>query len=311
MSCHHLIIAIVFATVLQAEEPGAPAGIPIGWASMEGGTTGGAEGPRVTVTDAAGFIQHAESTGRVVVVVTGNITLTRKVRIHPDKTITGLGAGSAIHGGGLQISGGNNIIIRNLSISDAEDAISIEKGAHHIWIDHCRFARCSDGLIDIKHGSDLITVSWNVFQDHHKACLLGHSDQESARQSDSGRLRVTYHHNYFNGSKTRHPRVRFANGVHLFNNYYRNNEYGVAAVMDAGVLVEGNVFEDVPQPTLTTYGDSPDPGRLMERNNLYIRSGKPQTRGVVDESLITYPYVVADPATIAETVSRGAGPREP
>ncbi len=39
--------------------------------------------------------------------------------------------------------------------------------------------------------------------------------------------------------------------VHVFNNYYLNNElYGVATTMNAGVLVEGNYFENVPFPIL-------------------------------------------------------------
>ena len=121
-----------------------------------------------------------------------------------------------------------------------------------------------------------ITVSWNHFHDHHKTCLLGHSDKDDVRQIDTGHLRVTYHHNFFDGTKTRHPRVRYAEPVHVFNNYFKNNEYGVAALMDSGVLVEGNVFENVEHPTHTQYGDSPGPGRLVERDNLYIKSGTPK-----------------------------------
>ena len=84
--------------------------------------------------------------------------------------------------------------------------------------------------------------------------LLGHSDDNASQ--DIGHLRVTYHHNWFDGSGTRHPRVRFGNPVHVYNNYYFNNEYGVASTMDAGVLVEGNYFENVDGPTLVGYADS-------------------------------------------------------
>ncbi len=37
--------------------------------------------------------------------------------------------------------------------------------------------------------------------------------------------------------------------MHVFNNYFLNNGYGVASSMDAGVLVEGNIFEGVRHPT--------------------------------------------------------------
>jgi pectate lyase len=94
---------------------------------------------------------------------------------------------------------------------------------------------------------------------------------------------------------------------YVFNNYYRKNEYGVAALMDSGVLVEGNVFEDVPRPTHTRYGDSPDPGRLVERDNVYIKSGKPEVRGTVAEPLDAYEYALDKPADIATIVKDEAG----
>ena len=119
---------------------------------------------------------------------------------------------------------------------------------------------CHDGLIDIKAGSDLITISWNHFHDHHKSFLLSHSDNPQVLAVDKGKLRVTYHHNFFDGTQTRHPRVRVAEPVHAFNNYYLNSQYGVAATADAGVIVEGNYFEGVQNPTLVQYGSSAQAG---------------------------------------------------
>ena len=63
--------------------------------------------------------------------------------------------------------------------------------------------------------------------------LIGHSDSAS---SDTGYLKTTIHNNWFDGTRSRHPRVRFGE-VHVFNNYYLNNiEYGVASTMEADVL---------------------------------------------------------------------------
>ena len=202
--------------------------------------------------------------------------LTEKVRVGSNKTIAGIGSDSASQGCRACICAASTIcVIRNLSIHDSiDDAINIEDKCHHIWIDHCDFSKCHDGLVDIKRGSDLVTVSWCRFHDHHKSCLVGHSDKPSVLAEDKGKLRVTFHHNFFDGSQTRHPRVRIAETVHVFNNYYRANEYGVASTDDAGVLVEGNYFEQVKAPTYTQYGDSKQPGRLVERKNVFRRKRK-------------------------------------
>ncbi|NIT59346.1 MAG: pectate lyase, partial [Aliifodinibius sp.] len=129
-----------------------------------------------------------------------------------------------------------NIIIRNLLFRNSvDDAINVQESAHHIWIDHCDLTNAYDGLIDIKRGSEYITVSWNKFYNHQKTCLLGHSDNNAAQ--DSTHLLVTYHHNWFNGTNSRHPRVRFSGLTHVYNNYYYFNSYGIASTMNAEVLV--------------------------------------------------------------------------
>jgi pectate lyase len=282
--------------------------IPIGWASVDGGTTGGQGGAIVTVSDPSSLVAQAESKLPLIIRVSGTIHLTSPVRVKSTKTIVGMGQGATIQGGGFHITKVSNIIIRNLTITGATDAINVEGASHHIWVDHCDLSNCTDGLLDIKHGSDFVTVSWNHFHNHHKTCLLGHSDKDEIRQIDTGHLRVTYHHNFFDGTKTRHPRVRYAEPVHVFNNYFKNNEYGVAALMDSGVLVEGNVFENVEHPTHTQSGDSPGPGRLVERDNIYIKSGAPEVRGSVAEPRTAYRYTLDKPADIAASVGQGAGP---
>src|SRR5205823_443949 len=100
--------------------------------------------------------------------------------------------------------------------------------------------------------------------------------------SDTGFLKITVHHNWFNGTESRHPRVRFGQ-VHVLNNYYTNNvTYGVASTEEADVLVEGNYFSNVQFPCLVGYAES-GPGDLVERNNIYANSGVPQTRGLAFE----------------------------
>jgi pectate lyase len=278
----------------------------IGWATVGEGTRGGDGGKEHRAATAEELIQALKSDEPKVVRIEGPIELKEAVRVTSKTTLLGVGPKAKLTGGGLHLRRVHNVIVRNLAIAEASDAINIEE-SHHIWIDHCDLSNCRDGLLDIKRGSDLITVSWNRFHDHHKTCLLGHSDKDDIRDLDRGRLRVTYHHNYFDGTQTRHPRVRFAEGVHVFNNYFRQNEYGVASVMDAGVIVEANVFEDVKQPTLTAYGDSPDPGRLVARGNLLIRSGPEQTRGTVANGVLQYESQPDRAEDVAALVKSRAG----
>jgi pectate lyase len=273
----------------------------VGWATVEGGTRGGEGGLEFDAHSATQLVELMKSNQPKLIRIASVIKLPDMLRVSSNTTLLGIGDQARLVGGGLHIRKASNVVVRNLAISQAPDAISIEE-SQHVWVDHCDLSECRDGLLDIKRGSDFITVSWNHFHNHHKTCLLGHSDKADIRQVDMGHLRVTYHHNYFDGTQTRHPRVRFAQGVHVFNNYFRGNEYGVASLMDAGVIVEGNVFEDVERPTLTAYGDSPDPGRLVARDNLLIRSGTIETSGDVDASLLAYSYALDPVASIQQIV---------
>jgi pectate lyase len=286
---------------------------PIGFASVnalgQNGTSGGAAGPTVTVTNATDLAHYAGLNTPYTIQVTGRITFDDMITVVANKTIVGLGATAEISGGGLQMGSttrpGNNVIVRNLTfINASDDSVSVTNSAHHVWIDHNDFSAGYDGLLDIKRQSDYVTVSWNHFHDHSKTALLGHSDTFT---QDIGHLRVTYHHNFFDGTDQRHPRVRFGDPVHVFNNYYLNNSlYGVASTMDAGVLVEGNYFENVAHPSYVGY-DKSGPGRLVARNNVFVNSGAPQTAGTVTEPRTYYAYTLDDPADVPAIVRAGVG----
>jgi pectate lyase len=183
--------------------------------------------------------------------------------------------------------------------------VNVGQNSHHIWIDHNEFVSPVDGAIDIVRGAEYVTVSWNWFRGTDKTMLIGHSDGNASQ--DTGRLKVTIHHNFFDGSNQRHPRVRFGEPVHVYNNYFRaNSSYGVASTMNAGVLVEGNYFENVPSPVLVGYADS-GPGRVVQRNNIYVGSGAPQTAGTVVEPSRFYSYTVDNPAGVPAAVRAGVG----
>jgi len=236
-----------------------------------------------------------------------------------DKTIVGVGASAGLTGGGLNIglpideavtsppaNAVHNVIVRNLNFNNLpDDAINVQMFTHHVWIDHNSLSQAFDGLIDIKRGSDYVTVSWNHTFQHAKNMLLGSDD--SLGGQDIGRLKVTYHHNWFDRTPQRNPRVRFGEPVHVFNNYYiYNTDVGVACVTNAGCVIEGNYFEDVEEPFDTNYV-SPS-GRIVARNNVFVgESGTGVAGGTVIEPRTYYPYEVADPNGIKATVMAGAG----
>ncbi|MDA0564103.1 pectate lyase [Streptomonospora sp. S1-112] len=279
-------------------------GSPEGWASMNGGTTGGAGGATVTVSDADALVEAMESDEPLTIQVAGSIELSGMNDVTSDKTVVGLGSDAEITGGGLNISEAHNVIIQNIAFSEwDDDAVNVQRGSTNVWIDHNSFTNGYDGAIDVKRESDFVTVSWNHIYDHSKSMLLGHDDDHTA---DQGHLRVTYHHNFFDGSDQRHPRVRFGDPVHVYNNYYRDvSAYGVASTMDAGVLVECNYFKNVEHPTHVGYGDS-DPGRLEARDNVLVDSGPLETAGSVADP--PYSYTLDDCDSLPGIVSAGAGP---
>jgi pectate lyase len=236
-----------------------------------------------------------------------------------DKSILGLGANSGFSGGGLNIglpiddditsppaNAVRNVIIRNVNITNCpDDCINVQMFTHHVWIDHNDFSNQVDGALDVKRGSDFVTISWNHFHDSDKNMLLGHDDSNGPQ--DIGRLRVTYHHNFFDGSVQRNPRVRFGEPVHVFNNYFLHiTGYGVASQMNAGVMVENNYFDDVEKPTRNDVGGSA--GRIVARGNINVNTEDPiVTNGTVVEPGNFYSYTLTPAANVPALVSQNAG----
>jgi pectate lyase len=301
-----------------SDPPPPPAGI-VGWATQAGGTTGGAGGITVTVSSFADLRAQAQAAGARTILVDGMLSGSGTIEIAADKTIRGVGAGAGVSGTTLIIEDLHpaNVIIQNLHIRGVRggDAVQIEN-ATHVWVDHNTLSSTIesdpdvyDGLLDITHAGDYVTVSWNVFRDHWKNSLVGHSDGNAAE--DVGHLRITYHHNWFDRTFERNPRVRFGETVHVFNNYYSNIDnntasYAIASVMNAGLLVEANVFENVRQAcwSASGYADS-GPGRLVARDNTLTGSGPCEVNGSV--AALPYRYTADTVGTVKTSVTAGAG----
>jgi pectate lyase len=283
--------------------PQPPPGGLVGWATVNGTTTGGAGGPTVTVTSGSQLVSEMQASGARIIQVSGTLSISGMNDVASNKTLIGLGSNATITGGGLDVDGVSNVIIRNLNFRDwGDDAINVQDASHHIWIDHNSLTNGNDGAIDIKRESDFVTVSWNRIFGHDKSMLLGHDDGHTA---DRGHLRVTYHHNWFDGSNQRHPRVRYGNVVHVYNNFYSNiGSYGVASTQEGAVLVEANYFENTDDPYHCGEGDSP-PGSLRAVNNHFVSSGSGQTCGSVGN--VPYSYSLTTPSSVKSVVTAGAG----
>ncbi len=259
----------------------------LGWAAVAGGvdggtgqaTTGGGDSPPVIVRDVDRLTAELQRLEPAVILLDGMLTTTETIKLTLDKdlrggnkTLIGMGDSSGLTGAGLDLSYGDNVILRNLKISKVYvgegDAITI-LGSHHIWIDHCDLSSDRadttsgyDGLVDITHGSSNVTVSWTLFHDHKDATLVGHSSNAMQMAEDAA-LSVTYHHNLFLNVNSG-PRVRWGT-AHVFNNHFQNvTSFGVVSESAAAVLVDHNVFDDdVTLPIATTYQD-PMSGTMTE-----------------------------------------------
>ena len=282
------------------QAPAAAAAGPVGFGA---GTTGGAGGSTVTVSDTAAFIDAVQSDGPLTVRVDGTVDLDEMTKVSSDKTVVGVGTAGKITGSGLNLSKVSNVIIQNLSFSGSnDDAINVQYSTR-VWIDHNDISGAEDGALDIKRASDEITVSWNRSHDQDKNMLLGHSDDNGGE--DSGKLRVTYVHNWFDGTNQRNPRVRFGNPVHVLNNYFSDiGSYGVASTEGAGVLVEANHFENTEDPFHLGEADS-GPGSIKAVGNKFTNSGAGETGGSV--AGVPYSYSADSAESVKSIVTAGAG----
>ncbi|MBB2148458.1 pectate lyase family protein [Pedobacter gandavensis] len=295
------------------ETPTAPVNgdTPIGYASVNGKTTGGAGGQTVTVTTLAALTSALSSKSPMIIQVSGTITGTGLLQVESNKTILGM-SGSKLIGAGLLIYGKNNVIIRNMTISKVltYSNIIIKEGAHHVWVDHCELSSelvsdwdYYDGLLDVGTGADYVTLSWNKLHDNHKAMLIGFS---YTRPDDANHLKVTVHHNYFYNISERTPDVRYGN-VHVFNNYMQNAGY-VGSLMGATVRVENNYFKNSSLPIRTEI--SPVAGVISGLStNIFESSGSNKITSAASNWVPTYEYKSAldAAANVPAILAKGAG----
>lgn len=173
-------------------------------------------------------------------------------------TIEGVGNDATANGWGLRIKGSSNVEVRNLAFmncdSDEGDDLGLQQDNDHVWVHNCDFfygaaggdadQAKGDGALDTKT-STYVTHSYNHFWDTGKSNLQGMKDETTSNY-------ITYHHNWYDHSDSRHPRIRTCT-VHIYNNYYDgNSKYGVGVTLGASAFVENNYFRDCKYPMLSS-----------------------------------------------------------
>ncbi|KAK6073875.1 pectate lyase B [Seiridium cupressi] len=283
----------------------------VGYATQNGGTTGGRGGTTTTVSTLAQFTAAAGSSSSYVIVVSGAISGAAKVSVKSNKSIIGK-SGSSLTGIGLTINGQSNVIVRNLKISkvlaDYGDAITIQ-ASKNVWVDHVDVSSdlnngkdYYDGLIDVTHASDWVTISNSYIHDHYKASLVGHSDSNG--DEDTGHLTVTYANNYWNNVNSRTPSFRFGTG-HIFNNYYYAlGDSGINTREGAQLLVESSVFES--SATKAIFSDDSDEVGYAVVSDVAL-GGSTNTAATGTLKSVPYSYTKLGSGSVKASVKASAG----
>ncbi|MBQ4378695.1 MAG: hypothetical protein II821_05820 [Treponema sp.] len=172
-------------------------------------------------------------------------------------TIEGVGSDATAYGWGIRLKNAKYVEIANIGfmmVDSAEgDNVSLQQSCENVWVHNCDMfygeaggdadQKKGDGALDCKK-STYVTFSYNHFWDSGKCNLLGLSENTT-----SG-LYITYHHNWYDHSDSRHPRVRFYS-AHVYNNYYDGNaKYGAGACLGSSVFMESNYFRNCKFPMM-------------------------------------------------------------
>ena len=174
-------------------------------------------------------------------------------------TIEGVGHDATLYGAGVAAFQSEYIEVSNLGLmkwggGKDGDGISLKAGKF-AWIHNCDYFYGNagsdgdqvkgDGSMDLKDDQQYTTIAYNHFWDSGKMSLCG-------MKSETGPNYITYHHNWFDHSDSRHPRIRTMT-VHVYNNYFDgNSKYGVGVTTGASCFVEQNFFRNAHNPMMSS-----------------------------------------------------------
>ncbi len=169
-------------------------------------------------------------------------------------TMEGVGSDATCYGWSFLVRAASNVEIRNFGfMMFVDDGVSMDTDNNNIWIHNNDFFYGKpgsdsdqvkgDGSCDNKKTS-YITVSYNHFWDSGKAILCG--------MGDTNEYFASFHHNWFDHSDSRHPRIRVGT-IHVYNNYYDCvSKYGIGVTTGSSCFAENNYFKNSKKPMLSS-----------------------------------------------------------
>ncbi|XVU28850.1 pectate lyase family protein [Actinoplanes sp. CA-054009] len=278
--------ALIAGVLVAPQAEAAAVGTATGYASANGGTTGGNGGATVRATTGTQIHQalcsRASSSTPITIEVQGTINHGNTTKVSGDScntaadkielkeisnvTIIGVGSGAVFDQLGIHIRDSSNIIIQNVTVrnvkksgsptSNGGDAIGMESTVRNVWVDHVTLEASGgepegfDGLFDMKDDTEYVTLSYSILRNSGRGGLIGSSE------SDTGNSFITFHHNRYENIDSRTPLLR--GGIaHIYNNYYVSlNESGINSRAGARAKVENNYFEDSKDVLGTFYTDA-------------------------------------------------------
>ncbi|KAG8738826.1 hypothetical protein FRC10_006437 [Ceratobasidium sp. 414] len=210
----------------------------IGFATLNGGTTGGGSATPVTVTTLAALKAAVTGDAAKVVLVSGTITGAETFKVGSNTSIIGKsGAVLAQYGDVIGVASSNRVWIDHVEVFSDRDH---DKDYY-------------DGLIDTTSGSYGVSVTYSYIHDHYKTSLVGASD--SLGSTDAA-LRVTYAFNKWLSLGSRCPSFRFGKGMCTITSKstvgFTNVDTAINTRVGAELLVQNNVFETVRVPIMST-----------------------------------------------------------
>ncbi|KQX54692.1 MULTISPECIES: pectate lyase [unclassified Streptomyces] len=340
-----LAMAAATGVVLSMPQASAATGGVTGYATQNGGTTGGAGGQTVRATTGTAIhtalCNRASSSTPITIQVEGTINHANTAKVSgpscntaagvielkqiSNVTLIGVGAGAVFDQLGIHIRESSNIIIQNVTvrnvkksgspISNGGDAIGMESDVRNVWVDHTTLEASGgesegyDGLFDMKDNTQYVTLSYSVLRNSGRGGLVGSSETELSNGF------ITYHHNLYENIDSRAPLLR-GGTAHMYNNHYlRLNESGINSRAGAHAKVDNNYFEDSKDVLGTFYTDAAGywqvSGNAFDNVTWSARGAENNPAGPDPKSntTVAIPYAhTLDPAScVPDIVGRTAG----
>ncbi|MFB6938303.1 pectate lyase family protein [Streptomyces chartreusis] len=340
-----MALAAAVGVTLSMSQASAATGSATGYATQNGGTTGGAGGQTVRATTGtqihAALCSRAASNTPITIEVEGTINHGNTTKVSGDScntaagvielkqisnvTLVGVGSGAVFDQLGIHIRESSNIIIQNVTVrnvkksgsptSNGGDAIGMESDVRNVWVDHTTLLASGgesegyDGLFDMKDNTQYVTLSYSILRNSGRGGLIGSSE------SDLSNGYVTFHHNRYENIDSRAPLLR-GGTAHAYNNHYLSlNESGINSRAGAKAKVDNNYFEDSKDVLGTFYTDQR--GYWQVSGNVFdnVTWSSPGTEnypaGPNPQSNTTvsipYSYTLDAAACVPDVVSRTAG----